>query len=603
MANKIVYLDKVKVRDSVLPKVNKGTADDFNEIKAVVNSHADEIDTNASDIADKQDALESGVNIKTINGESLLGGGDIEINSSSLATDNQPIPDATTREVTLGAGSTLLVGGVKHFEDGRTTKKITDTFITDPNLIVNHLTTKLVNSKVIQARYNDDGTPKNVVFEGVTDGYVITKANGSKSYYDTFADIKTNAVDGDIIYVFQDETISVDIGFNWTMPNITIFQNGHTLTLDGLATGSNNFIIGAGKIVHWYNGTVVSSVTANTNNGFNIALGGKLISDFTLNTYNSALTGYTGSFAINNAGEVYNVRMDSPVLLNIPAYTGNGKTFNCYVDNYYRALVGGNHFNINVRNGELIGANTNQSNIDFILETYAVSGGTHIKTKIKGNTNDGDGLVYRGNFYDCDIERTGGTSGNAIISNTDATNTIFEDCRLTNSFGRIIHSNRNIFIKRSILTSLSYNVGFAVYDSLYIEDSTLTSTTEDNVITAGAATNLRGTFKNVTFNTPIGKVALNGVSTKWFDFVDCKFTEGRALSTTDLIDSNPQRLLDCSDAHGNTGLGLVSKFPKMTETERDALSGVGKGYTIENTTANELQTYNGTIWKTLLDLS
>jgi len=53
MADKIVYLDKVKVRDSVLPKVNKGTADDFNEIKAVVNSHADEIDTkvDATDVA------------------------------------------------------------------------------------------------------------------------------------------------------------------------------------------------------------------------------------------------------------------------------------------------------------------------------------------------------------------------------------------------------------------------------------------------------------------------------------------------------------------------------------------------------------------------
>ena len=56
MADKIVYLDKVKVRDSALPKVNKGTADDFNEIKAVVNSHADEIDTKV-DATDVDNAI------------------------------------------------------------------------------------------------------------------------------------------------------------------------------------------------------------------------------------------------------------------------------------------------------------------------------------------------------------------------------------------------------------------------------------------------------------------------------------------------------------------------------------------------------------------
>jgi hypothetical protein len=41
----------------------------------------------------------------------------------------------------------------------------------------------------------------------------------------------------------------------------------------------------------------------------------------------------------------------------------------------------------------------------------------------------------------------------------------------------------------------------------------------------------------------------------------------------------------------------------MTTTERNALTGVEKGYTIENTTTNFLETYNGSTWKTLLDLT
>lgn len=49
-----------------------------NEVNGVLNNKAD-----ASDLANKQDALVSGTNIKTINGESILGAGNIEISGGS----------------------------------------------------------------------------------------------------------------------------------------------------------------------------------------------------------------------------------------------------------------------------------------------------------------------------------------------------------------------------------------------------------------------------------------------------------------------------------------------------------------------------------------
>lgn len=50
MSSKITYDDKVSLTTSPLPRVNKCTADDLNEIKTVVNSNADEINSNSSNI-------------------------------------------------------------------------------------------------------------------------------------------------------------------------------------------------------------------------------------------------------------------------------------------------------------------------------------------------------------------------------------------------------------------------------------------------------------------------------------------------------------------------------------------------------------------------
>ena len=100
---KITYTNKVKIKDIPVAEVNKFTADNANEIKTIVNGLDDikeNIANKSQDVeTDKlsvtkypsvkalydwavgkfQSILVSGTNIKTINGDSILGSGDITI--------------------------------------------------------------------------------------------------------------------------------------------------------------------------------------------------------------------------------------------------------------------------------------------------------------------------------------------------------------------------------------------------------------------------------------------------------------------------------------------------------------------------------------------
>lgn len=60
----------------------------------------------------KQDTLVSGTNIKTLNGDSLLGAGNIEIISENLATNNLNLPATTERTFNIPSDSTLDFGAL-----------------------------------------------------------------------------------------------------------------------------------------------------------------------------------------------------------------------------------------------------------------------------------------------------------------------------------------------------------------------------------------------------------------------------------------------------------------------------------------------------------
>ena len=83
MASKITYDDKVSLTTSALPRANKCTDDDLNEIKQVVNDNADELDENTTNIEGLQGTIlfenEDGVNTNIVLSESAINFNYIEI--------------------------------------------------------------------------------------------------------------------------------------------------------------------------------------------------------------------------------------------------------------------------------------------------------------------------------------------------------------------------------------------------------------------------------------------------------------------------------------------------------------------------------------------
>lgn len=65
MASKITYDDKVSLTTSALPRANKCTDADLNEIKEVVNNNADELELNTIEIENLSDALNNRLNYST----------------------------------------------------------------------------------------------------------------------------------------------------------------------------------------------------------------------------------------------------------------------------------------------------------------------------------------------------------------------------------------------------------------------------------------------------------------------------------------------------------------------------------------------------------
>jgi hypothetical protein len=395
------------------------------------------------------------------------------------------------------------------------------------------------------------------------------------------------------------------------MPSCYIFGNGHNIIFTGLAT--TNFTIGNTKIVTWTDTYIESTVVNNNNECFLISSGGTLFSNGTLNTVHLSV-GAEGAYAYNNEGTLINCR--SIILTGgSSCYKGSGVTFDCSFqasDLDSHLTNGGTHYRLKTAGLGILNAESKYYNCDFSHSSQLFSN-INIEfndCNIIGDAGSGNvTFVYTSAsvlscvFNNCVITRTAGASTSNIMGSTSANSNIeFNNCKVTNLFGNICASSNSVNINGGIWKSLKANISGSNFEKFNAKNCIFESLDENNIVSS-SGTGLVGTLKNVTFITPSSKVALTGSSTRYFNYVDCTFTQGRALSTIDLVAANPQRLLDCSDAHGNTGIGLVSKFPKMTETERDALTGVGKCYTVENTTADELQTYNGTTWKTLLDLA
>lgn len=103
--------DGDSLRDS-FSKINDNFIEMSNAIEGAVSDS-----TNIQVLLDgKQDALESGVNLRTLNGESLLGSGNIEVILSSLTNDElraAPVPVVDTLVGSIGTDIKTAIGAVR----------------------------------------------------------------------------------------------------------------------------------------------------------------------------------------------------------------------------------------------------------------------------------------------------------------------------------------------------------------------------------------------------------------------------------------------------------------------------------------------------------
>lgn len=107
-ASTVTYADKDRNLPNTDPrKIFRDI--DANELKSVINQHAGLIDTHTSQIATKQATLVSGTNVKTVNGTSIVGSGDVDliddaiVNGETKAPTQNAVFDADALRVLLTA--------------------------------------------------------------------------------------------------------------------------------------------------------------------------------------------------------------------------------------------------------------------------------------------------------------------------------------------------------------------------------------------------------------------------------------------------------------------------------------------------------------------
>ena len=99
-STKPIY-DAIKANNTELSEFKTKTSTDFSAVNSALNEKA-----NLTDLALKQNTLVSGTNIKTINGETILGKGDITVGGG---TGNVPIATTTTAGKVKPDGTTITI--------------------------------------------------------------------------------------------------------------------------------------------------------------------------------------------------------------------------------------------------------------------------------------------------------------------------------------------------------------------------------------------------------------------------------------------------------------------------------------------------------------
>jgi len=214
----------------------------------------------------KQDTLISGTNIKTLNGDSLLGTGNITIISENIATNNLSIPSTTTRTLTIPSDSILDLGS-----NLRVRNNILELVSVTRGFLMNRVTTIQMNAIVgmsdnelvfntdVKAIYRYDATLLQWV--ALSSGYgIIAVYSGSGSGVPTFFATLQSAL----------ETCKASGGY-FTVKlysNLTITS---AIEIDYTGSGTGKAYLFRQLTID-FNGFSVTNAQANTTDAFTLQL-------------------------------------------------------------------------------------------------------------------------------------------------------------------------------------------------------------------------------------------------------------------------------------------------------------------------------------------
>jgi hypothetical protein len=445
--------------------------------------------------------------------------------------------------------------------------------------------------------------------------YTLIKPNGTKEFYDTLTQVRSNWADGDVLHQFADETdityVDNGSGYMFTLPSIAWNGNGFQVKVSNILTSGEAYVLLVGKTAYLSNlrlggqGANVSSVAlingtlyCDDNTFISIDIENNKSSSLCLNL---AGTMYGGNIIANGDGEAATLPQG-----------GIGGAGTC--------------INVNTR-GFQSGSLTN-----FFGGSTTYSVATNYKNVY---CNFGNQQIGNGKTFDhCYIYSTRNNNGanqsvfvarNCTIIHVPASNlnTFYNiaaitmiDCvfisagYLCASFGSVgsnlIQGGYHSFANQTNYGAHNYSSLLTIVDCT-IEATNANATTDVLLLNNSNATNVK--INNVTFKNAGGRSDIRTIPANNVEWKNCRFSKGSAHisvssgTVADAYNNNPARLTDPKGFLNNTGNGNWFMYVPMTTAERDLLTSVSAGFVIRNTTTNFLQVYNGSTWKDLLNLT
>ena len=533
----------------------------------------------------------------------------------------------------IGSNRTATLTDTLSFAGGRVSFDTTDNGILLPrlttaemNAIVSPATHLLVFNTDLNCLYRYDGSAW-VALVSPYGGrrYTLIKPNGTQQYYDTLNQVRLNWADGDVLHQFADETIDWVLSASDSMfilPTINWNGNGFKITMQNFTNSNTVGFLITSKTVSIFD--LNFDVNINENNTFFIRVGGTGVLNLSnvkgvqINTTgvgaNTFMLDFSSTAILNGDRNTVFSSLGTIVMsganATVVGYQGtSGNIVNGVTFNNFRALTSLNGSN-NVVNGARLSGNSTLTNFTFnqTFSTEAFASGTfNIQdAKIRVNCSTLTNGTVVTNFTDVFFENlsTGQfqTNGCLLIDSYFTMNGV----NYEGSGG--ITARGCTFISTNGVQNIREQTGFVdVQDCTFIANNTTTSGC--NLLPIGTGFRVVDCILiknganggNIRLGSAV-PATINLLGNTYNKGVDYLFSLTAGIGATAKA-SNVNRLTQSIDYLGQKGIGLSSPFPKMTTTERNALTNIEKGYTIENTTTNFLQVYNGSTWKDLLDLT